>query len=365
LSLLAVGLVLGGSSVPAYFYNNTADLRSSGVFVKVFDLAYWWDLNFSSVLVVASPGAEWRFDRVEGAVLDYAVFWEDCSYCDSDAPPPVKNRNTLYEDLILRVSYVGGRWVVRVLYAQGGFGHEVYVNGSLLYRKPWGYVGEPGVSGSYVGRAIALRLVSLGDSRADSEVVFDVGVVPEPLACAAAFGLGKREAELLVGAELARVRRGAGAVAFVFKNGSVVAVPLVFEANAGPWGRLVLANPCGVGVNWTVAVYVYNGTRPRGRPLEISLSVPPYGVVPLYFDGVAEVGGFYRFGYRVYATGVYRWGNYTFSVRRGLVVENGSIVNWLWGAVEQLWGVLTRDKCVEARGRGGGGRRSRSAWRGW
>jgi len=107
LLLLAAGLVLGGSSVPAYFYNNTADLRGSGVFVKVFDLAYWWDLNFSSVLVVASPGAEWRFDRVEGAVLDYAVFWEDCSYCDSDAPPPVKNRNTLYEDLILRVSLWG------------------------------------------------------------------------------------------------------------------------------------------------------------------------------------------------------------------------------------------------------------------
>jgi len=184
----------------------------------------------------------------------------------------------------------------------------VCVNGSLLYRKPRGYVGEPGVSGSYVGRAVVLRLVSLGDSRADSEVVFDVGVVPEPLACAAAFGLGRREAELLVGAELARVRRGAWVVAFVFKSGSVVAVPLVFEANAGPWGRLVLANLCGVEVNWTVAVYVYNGTKPRGRPFEISLQVPPYGVVPLYFDGVAEVGGLYRFGYGVYASGVYRWG---------------------------------------------------------
>jgi len=57
--------------------------------------------------------------------LDYAVFWEDCSYCDSDEPPPVKNRGTLYEDLILRVSYVGGRWVVKVLYAHGGLGMGV------------------------------------------------------------------------------------------------------------------------------------------------------------------------------------------------------------------------------------------------
>jgi len=39
LLLLAAGLALGGSSVPAYFYNDTADLRSGGVFVKVFDLA--------------------------------------------------------------------------------------------------------------------------------------------------------------------------------------------------------------------------------------------------------------------------------------------------------------------------------------
>ena len=156
-----------------FIVNDTSDLRGD-VYLKIFDLSYWWDRGYSSVLVKASVGAEWRFERVDGALLDYALFWEDCSYCDSNWPPPVKNQGTLYEDLILRVTYVGGRWVVRVLWGHGGFGHEVYVNGSLLYRKPPGYVGEPGVYGVYNGGAIELKIISEGDSSANSGNVFRI-----------------------------------------------------------------------------------------------------------------------------------------------------------------------------------------------
>jgi hypothetical protein len=103
--VVGVGVFAGVqvSNGALYFFNETSDLRGS-VFLKVFDLARWWDLNYSSVLVRASVGAEWRFERVEGALLDYALFWEDCSYCDPASPPPVKNRGPLYEDLSRRSS---------------------------------------------------------------------------------------------------------------------------------------------------------------------------------------------------------------------------------------------------------------------
>ncbi|MFB6491350.1 MAG: hypothetical protein TU35_008990 [Thermoproteus sp. AZ2] len=48
----------------------------------------------------------------------------------------MKNKVTIYEDLIMRVYYVGDRWLVAAYWAQGGFSHEVYVNGSLFYYKP-------------------------------------------------------------------------------------------------------------------------------------------------------------------------------------------------------------------------------------
>jgi hypothetical protein len=59
--LLVMGLavvVFAGVQVSngaLYFFNETSDLRGS-VHLKVFDLARWWDLNYSSVLVRASVG---------------------------------------------------------------------------------------------------------------------------------------------------------------------------------------------------------------------------------------------------------------------------------------------------------------------
>jgi hypothetical protein len=72
---LAVAVFAGVqvSNGALFFFNETSDLRGS-VFLKVFDLARWWDLNYSSVLVRASVGAEWRFERVEGALLTMLCF---------------------------------------------------------------------------------------------------------------------------------------------------------------------------------------------------------------------------------------------------------------------------------------------------
>ncbi len=127
------------------------------------------------------------------------------------ATPPVKNRNTLYEDLILRVTYVGGRWVVRVLWGQGGRGVRQRVSSvqeaSGVRRGAWGV---------YVGVALEVRLVSLGDSRADAAALFAAfDRAHEALACAAALGLDVKETNGLLrrlwgggaGAEGGRRRR--------------------------------------------------------------------------------------------------------------------------------------------------------------
>ena len=328
------------------------------------------------MLVRASVGAEWRFERVDGALLDYALFWEDCSYCDSDSPPPVKNRGTLYEDLILRVTYVGGRWVVGVLWGQGGFGHEVYVNGSLLYRKPPGYAGEPGVWGEYVGVALEVRLVSLGDSRADAAALFTAfDRVHEALACAAALGLDAGETNGLlrhlgVSGEVVRVRRGDGGAAFVFRNGSAVSVPLVLDVDVGWWGHFVLVNPCGAAVNWTLRLYVDNktlGSRPGGRlAAEVPADMASYSVAPVYVFGVAEEAGLYRVSYRLYVRpGVYDvWGYRVVVDRERLAAANGSFVNWVWGFLESLAGRAAGDRCAEARGAGRRWAAERIGWAG-
>ncbi len=366
LGLLLSLLVWGGvyvSNGAVYVYNETSDLRGS-VFLKVFDLARWWDLNYSSVLVRASVGAEWRFNRVEGALLDYALFWEDCSYCDSASPPRVKNRDTLYEDLILRVTYVGGRWVVRVLWGQGGFSHEVYVNGSLLYRKPPGYAGEPGVSEEYVGVALEVRIVSLGDAGANAAVFFTAfDPVHEALACAAALGLDAGEVNGLLrhlglSSEVERMRREGGGVVFLFKNGTSASIPLVFDVDVGQWGRFVLLNPCGVSANWTLRLYVDNkmlGSNPGGREAgNVVVDMAPYSVAPVYVFGVTKEAGLYHVSYRLYVRpGVYDvWGYRVEINKERLVTANGSIVNYIWGFSEELLGKVWGDKCVEARGAG-------------
>jgi len=274
------------------------------------------------------------------------------------------------------VTYVGGRWVVRVSWGQGGFGHEVYVNGSLLYRKPPGYAGEPGVWGEYVGTALEVRLVSLGDSRANAAVLFTAfDRAHETLACAAALGLDARETNGLlrhfgVSGEVVRVRRGDGGAAFVFRNGSAVSIPLVLDVDVGQWGRFVLVNPCGAAVNWTLRLYVDNrtlGSKPGGRPAaEVPADMAPYSVAPVYVFGVAEKAGMYRVSHRLYVRpGVYDvWGYRVVVDKERLAAANGSIPNWIRGFIESLAGKAAGDRCAETRGAGRMWAAERIGWAG-
>jgi hypothetical protein len=252
----------------------------------------------------------------------------------------------------------------------------VYVNGSLLYRKPPGYAGEPGVWGEYVGAALEVRLVSLGDSRADAAVLFTAfDRAHEALACAAALGLDAKETNGLlrhfgVSGEVVRVRRGDGSAAFVFRNGSVVSVPLVLDVDVGQWGRFVLVNPCGAAVNWTLRLYVDNrtlGSKPGGRlAAEVPADMAPYSVAPVYVFGVAKEAGLYRVSYRLYVRpGVYDvWGYRVEVDKERLAAADGSFVNWVWGFAESLVGRAAGDRCAEARGAGRWWAAERIRWAG-
>lgn len=310
--------------------NDTGDYR--GVyFLKVFDLQRWWDLGYSEVLVRASVGAEWRFQRVNGSVLDFALFWEDCSWCDSGEPPPVKNVGTLYEDEILRVTYVGGRWVVEVLWHQGGFGHKVYVNGSLFFTHYGGSSGG-GPVGEFPGAVLRLDLRSLGDSRADSYAVFFSpyarlcsGVLAR-LGWAAAVGLEVGEVNaLLEGVSVRRIDRGDGFVRFVLSNGSVVSVPVFFEVQSSGTGLFVVGNPSCVNVTY-VAVLRFSKGGVRGE-LRFNLTVPPLDAVvfaPAVFRGGEEVSEVSLFLYA--PAGTYTLGNFSVSFDRPRFVAGNQSV---------------------------------------
>ena len=312
--------------------NDTGDYRGS-YYLKVFDLQRWWDAGYSQVTVKASVGAEWTFGRINGSVLDFALFWEDCTSCDSDAPPPVKNVGTLYEDEILRVTYVGGRWVVQVLWHQGGFSHWIYVNGSLFFVHSGGSMGG-GPSGEFFGEVLRIELKSSGDPAADSYAVFySPGYVCRSLlgllGWAAVHGLDAGEASGLLRSfgyslSVKRVDRGDGAVSFFFSNGSVVEVPVFFEVQSNGTGLFFVGNPSCVN-----ATYVAVARFSRGRGvLNFSLSVGAWDAAvaaPAVWRGGEER---YEVSLFLYVpAGTYSLGNFSVSFDKPrLVAGNRSIV---------------------------------------
>lgn len=181
-----------------------------------------------------------------------------------------------------------------------------------------------------------------------SGCVLPGGALGEALAFIAAAGLGEKDANRLLSVFnlSAVVERRYGYVYFELSNGSFYVVPLVYEAQVGQWGRFVAVNPSNVTVRWSFELYV-NGSR-VAKPLVVEL--PPRSYAPVYVYGVGRVEGPVEVSYRVEALGVYSFGGVVY--RGGRVTGNGSLVNWLWGFLEGLWGRAVGDRCVEARGAG-------------
>jgi hypothetical protein len=141
-----------GARTAVYTSNSTEDLRSS-TSLKVFDLASYWKKGYTSVTVQVNPaGASFTLTAPEGAFLaDFLLAWEDCLTCDDIDGP-------MYVDEVWRLTFTPSGPVLTRIRSSGGFWHEVYADGRLIY--VWNKDGPK--NDRYVGTnpTITVRFVS-------------------------------------------------------------------------------------------------------------------------------------------------------------------------------------------------------------
>jgi hypothetical protein len=115
------------SKAAVYTSNNTQDLRSS-IALKIFDLTSYWKRGYTSVTVRINPaGASFTLSAPAGAFADFLLAWEDCRSCPCDATAD------LYKDQVWRLTFAPSGPVLSRIHSQGGYWHEVYADGRLIY----------------------------------------------------------------------------------------------------------------------------------------------------------------------------------------------------------------------------------------
>jgi hypothetical protein len=72
-------------------------------------------------------GASFTLTAPAGAFADYLLAWEDCRSCPCDAV------ETTYRDEVWRLTFTPTGPVLSRIYSQGGYWHEVYADGRLIY----------------------------------------------------------------------------------------------------------------------------------------------------------------------------------------------------------------------------------------
>ncbi len=107
-----------------YTTNNTQDLRQL-VSLKIFDLTPNWKSGRSSAAVTVNPRGDYFTVSDTGAFADFLLAWEDCRACDS-------TYGALYIDEVWLVSFKE-KPELRRMRSQGGFWHEIYADGTLIY----------------------------------------------------------------------------------------------------------------------------------------------------------------------------------------------------------------------------------------
>jgi hypothetical protein len=146
-----------------YTNENTQDLRST-VSLKIFDLTDYWKKGYTSVTVYVNL-ARWSttLSKPSNAFADYLLAWEDCSWCD-----PTYGI-AMYIDQVWRLTFTPSGPVLTRINSNGGFWHEVYADGQLIYT--WNKQGPK--NDRYVGTnpTITVRFVS-PDSRMNVEATF-------------------------------------------------------------------------------------------------------------------------------------------------------------------------------------------------
>jgi hypothetical protein len=159
------GVDITGTGTAAFKGNNTQDLRST-VSLKIFDLTDYWKKGYTSVTVQVNPaGASFTLTAPEGAFLaDFLLAWEDCLTCDYIDGP-------MYVDEVWRLTFTPSGPVLTRIRSSGGFWHEVYADGRLIY--VWNKDGPK--NDRYVGTnpTITVRFVS-PDSAATAEATFTI-----------------------------------------------------------------------------------------------------------------------------------------------------------------------------------------------
>jgi len=146
-----------------YTSNNTQDLRPS-IALKIFDLTNYWKKGYTSVTVRINPaGASFTLSAPAGAFADFLLAWEDCRSCSCDAI------ETTYRDEVWRLTFTPSGPVFARIYSQGGYWHEVYADGRLIYT--WKKDGPK--NDRYAGSdpAISVKFVS-EDSSMNAEATF-------------------------------------------------------------------------------------------------------------------------------------------------------------------------------------------------
>ncbi len=160
---LHAGVNVTGTKAVIYYTNeNTQDLRPS-TSLKVFDLTSYWKKGYTSVTVRVNPArASFALPAPTGAFADFLLAWEDCSRCDS-------TYGALYIDEVWRLTFTPSGPVLTRIYSQGGYWHEVYADGRLIYT--WNKDGpkNDGYTGS--DPSISVRIVS-PDSTMNAEATF-------------------------------------------------------------------------------------------------------------------------------------------------------------------------------------------------
>ena len=161
-TLYAEVAVTGTKTAVYYTNENTQDLRPN-ISLKVFDLTDYWKKGHTSVTVYVNP-ARWSttLSRPPNAFADFLLAWEDCSRCDW-------RYGALYIDEVWRLTFTPTGPVLSRIRSSGGYWHEVYADGQLIYT--WKKQGPK--NDRYTGSdpSISVRFVS-PDSAMNAEATF-------------------------------------------------------------------------------------------------------------------------------------------------------------------------------------------------
>jgi len=155
-----------GARTAVYTINNTQDFRSS-ISLKVFDLTSYWRSGYTSITVQVNPaGASFTLSAPTGAFLaDFLLAWEDCLTCDP------ADSVAMYVDEVWRLTFTPSGPVLTRINSQGGFWHEVYADGRLIYT--WNKQGPKNDRYAGTNPTITVRFVS-PESVSTIEVTFTI-----------------------------------------------------------------------------------------------------------------------------------------------------------------------------------------------